>query len=172
MTIMELGALGEFVSSLAVLITLVYLAVQVRQTKRAVQSSSHQTGLSTMTRANQSVYEHKEMTDITIQGMSGEQLDEASEWRFNLYCISTFHVFQQYFLDVKRGFGDREVWKGEERAMKGLLLTPGIARWWKNAPFLPFTDSFIDHVNRILETPPEEVPSNDSRKFEELRRKL
>ena len=31
MTIFELGALGEFIGSLAVLITLIYLAVQIRQ---------------------------------------------------------------------------------------------------------------------------------------------
>jgi len=33
MSITELGALGEFVGSLAVLATLVYLAIQVRQSK-------------------------------------------------------------------------------------------------------------------------------------------
>ena len=42
MSIAELGALGEFVAAIAVLVTLVYLAVQVRQTKLAVSAGSHQ----------------------------------------------------------------------------------------------------------------------------------
>ena len=33
MSIMELGALGEFVAAVAVLITLIYLTIQVRNTR-------------------------------------------------------------------------------------------------------------------------------------------
>ena len=40
MTIRELGSLGEFVSSVAVLITLVYLALQTRQNTRAVYAAT------------------------------------------------------------------------------------------------------------------------------------
>jgi hypothetical protein len=38
MTIAELGAIGEFIGSIAVLITLAYLAIQVRQNTRHVQA--------------------------------------------------------------------------------------------------------------------------------------
>ena len=38
MTISELGSLGEFIGSIAVLITLIYLAVQVRQNTRHAQA--------------------------------------------------------------------------------------------------------------------------------------
>jgi hypothetical protein len=39
MTIMELGALGEFLGSIAVLATLVYLSVQIRQNTRSMGES-------------------------------------------------------------------------------------------------------------------------------------
>lgn len=39
MTLIELGALGEFLGSIAVLATLVYLAVQLRQNTRSLQNS-------------------------------------------------------------------------------------------------------------------------------------
>ena len=39
MTIMELGALGEFVGAIAVVATLVYLAVQIRQNTRSMEES-------------------------------------------------------------------------------------------------------------------------------------
>jgi len=38
MTIAELGSVGEFIGSIAVLITLIYLAIQVRQNTRHVQA--------------------------------------------------------------------------------------------------------------------------------------
>ena len=43
MTIQELGSIGEFISSIAVLLTLIYLAVQVRQTRNATIASTMQT---------------------------------------------------------------------------------------------------------------------------------
>ena len=39
MTIVELGALGEFLGSIVVLFTLVYLAVQVKQGNRSLGES-------------------------------------------------------------------------------------------------------------------------------------
>ena len=39
---LAIGSVGEFVGSLVVLVTVVYLAIQVRQTKQSVQSSSEQ----------------------------------------------------------------------------------------------------------------------------------
>ena len=43
MTITELGSLGEFVSSLVVLATLIYLAVQERQSNRLSRAQARQT---------------------------------------------------------------------------------------------------------------------------------
>ena len=40
MSIVELGALGEFVGALAVVATLIYLAIQVRQSKEATEENS------------------------------------------------------------------------------------------------------------------------------------
>ena len=41
MTIAELGSIGEFVGSIAVLVTLIYLATQIRQNTQSVRMSSH-----------------------------------------------------------------------------------------------------------------------------------
>ena len=47
MTIMELGALGEFVGAFAVVATLAYLAVQVRHSKSALNTNSQETRAAT-----------------------------------------------------------------------------------------------------------------------------
>ena len=41
MSIMELGALGEFVGSILVLATLIYLVIQVRQNTKGINSASY-----------------------------------------------------------------------------------------------------------------------------------
>ena len=42
MTIVELGALGEFIGAVAVLVTLIYLAVQLRQNTEAIRAQISQ----------------------------------------------------------------------------------------------------------------------------------
>ena len=42
MTFSEIGALGEFIAAIAVLITLIYLAVQIKHTQLAVSAHTHQ----------------------------------------------------------------------------------------------------------------------------------
>jgi hypothetical protein len=41
-TIQDLGAVGEFISSLVVLITLIYLVIQIRQNTQSIESSARQ----------------------------------------------------------------------------------------------------------------------------------
>jgi hypothetical protein len=42
MNIQDLGALGELISSIAVLITLVYVAIQLRETRMALAAQAYQ----------------------------------------------------------------------------------------------------------------------------------
>ena len=68
MNIAELGALGELIGSIAVLATLVYLAVQLHQTKQAIQSSSMQSGLASMNHISQNVAADQEFAEIVETG--------------------------------------------------------------------------------------------------------
>ena len=42
MSILELGALGEFLGSIGVIATLIYLSVQIRQTRGAPSANHHE----------------------------------------------------------------------------------------------------------------------------------
>ena len=53
-SIQDLGSIGEFVSSIAVLITLVYLAIQIRLNTRQLEHHFKSTDLSTFTAIDES----------------------------------------------------------------------------------------------------------------------
>ena len=92
-----------------------------------------------MTQNNQSVFTDHELSEIVLKGFYGENLDLTEWYRFGLYCISLFHVFQQYFLDSEKGLGDSRIWAGEQRAMNALWATPGVVRWWREMREFPIT---------------------------------
>ena len=152
MTISELGALGEFIGSIAVLATLVYLAIQTRQTKLASQSSARHMAAATMNQNSQNVAASSEYAELISRGLANEEMNPAETLRFDLWMTGMFHVFQQHFFDAEQGLGDGRMWRGEERSMRSLLLNPGVRRWWRESPTLPFSEAFVDHVNKLLDS--------------------
>jgi hypothetical protein len=166
MTLVELGALGEFVGSIAVLATLIYLAIQTRQTKFAAQSAARHTAAATMNQNTQNAAASDEYAEIVSRGFADQDLEPAQWLRFGLWMTGMFHVFQQHYLDSEQGLGDRRVWAGEERAMRDLLGNPGVARWWREIPARPYSDVFTDHVNKLLASAEE---TDEFRRYRELR---
>ena len=153
MSIMELGALGEFFGSIFVLVTLIYLAIQIRQTKQSVQSSSHAHGAAAMNQINLHVASDPDLAEIVMRGLSDIESLKPIEWtRFGFYLTSMFHVFQQHYLDAAKGLGDPSLWAGEERAMHELLALPAVEKWWSEFPSLPYTVDFQTRVNALLDS--------------------
>jgi hypothetical protein len=70
MTIAELGSSGEFAGSIAVLITLVYLAIQVRQNTRHVQAQMGHDGWVSV-----ADYELAQMGDAAAEALAKAYLD-------------------------------------------------------------------------------------------------
>lgn len=52
MTIQDLGAIGEFIGSIGVILTLIYLAVQIRQNTAAMEESQRLSKVDAMFRRN------------------------------------------------------------------------------------------------------------------------
>lgn len=103
-SIQELGAAGEFVGAIGVVITLVYLAYQIRQntiqleqsilTARAAAQNASNTALRE-TRA--SIFESTEMSEIFQAGNSNpEDLDDVSRFRYRL----TMHNVTDVMLEI------------------------------------------------------------------------
>ena len=83
MDIMELGAIGELVGGVAVIATLIYLALQVRQNSDAIrwsndcaQASSVQDSNCLYVRVLSQLSQDAELASIYHRATTGEPLDE------------------------------------------------------------------------------------------------
>ena len=80
-----IGAVGEIIGALAVFLTLVYLAIQIRQNTKSVQASAVDASISKVNDVRQSLYENAELSRIYNQGLvHPDELDEESRFRFRL----------------------------------------------------------------------------------------
>lgn len=131
MTIMELGALGEFVGAIAVVVTLFYLAVQIRASRKATEVSTSQELLNQLNSINAIWLNNPEGQAAFRKLCRGDDMD-ADLARIGQtalrYMANTY--FQAYVLH-QRGSLAPEMWANVHYNTIRLLSTPGGKEWFK-----------------------------------------
>ncbi len=131
MTIMELGALGEFLGSIAVLATLVYLSVQIRQNTRSMGESKKLALAQTyqmrsdalqmmLVQAADSEHIGPIISKLTGAGYPEdigalEQLSKVERQRFRLWQIAQETHWDNMFFQYQQGFIDEEYYRDSFR---------------------------------------------------------
>jgi len=151
MTISDLGALGEFIGSLVVLVTLIYVAVQVQQTKKSVQSATWQGAIDTMNANNHLIIQNEDVAELVRIGMQDPDSLSATDWfRFGLVLASVFHVLHKLHGEANEGSVNNKVWEAEKQSMQSILLTPGGLKWWREAT-VTYSVQFRAYVDAEIE---------------------
>jgi len=131
MTIMELGALGELLGSIAVLVTLVYLSVQIRQNTRSMDESKKLALAQTyqmrsdalqmmLVQAADSEHIGPIIAKLTGAGYpediaSLEHLSKVERQRFRLWQIAQETHWDNMFFQYQQGFIDEEYYRDSFR---------------------------------------------------------
>jgi len=132
LTLEALGNIGDFVGGLAVIATLVYLALQVRQNsqllRRAAQesasSAAHFThGLAAQSPENAAVF-HKGLIDL-------DALSPEEKTHFFLLIMNVFMHMDYAYQSHKIGGLSAEQWESQWIGMKWYLSRPGVQMWWE-----------------------------------------
>ena len=131
MDIQTLGNLGEFIGSLAVLVTLVYLAVQTRQTVKTVRQKSHSDILARR-QDLMNLLMDREFIEVWGKGCSRQQIDSIDAQRFTSYAVSFLSHVQDTYIQYKAGLIDEGVWEVEKALMAVSFSQPGFLDWWKH----------------------------------------
>ena len=132
MDIMELGAIGEMVGGVAVLATLVYLAIQVRQStsqskQDAVISAARDfpTKLSALTESE----ENAELLRSGLHNFNALTPNQAA--RFNSLLLGLFSAFAGVIDVHSAGLIPVDEFEAAERCFVQFITTPGGREWWE-----------------------------------------
>ena len=148
-----LGNAGDFIGGLAVIVTLIYLAAQIRQNTRATQAASHHAITDSMSQGNLSITRDPEVARIWLAGNADRgALSEEDRARYDMLLLSYFHVFHTLHYQAKVGAGDRELLLAEERGLAHLFTLPGIRDWWAESPYA-FSPEFRSYIETFRSEP-------------------
>ena len=137
MTIQDWGALGEIIGALAVVLSLVYLAIQIRQNNRQLAHSAKAHEISTLeqnieaaNRARELMILNPEVADLFLRGLNGmEGLDRNERFRFDLLMRNTMNSLQGAYQKHLAMGGDPKDFEKVGSLIDSIIGNPGARRW-------------------------------------------
>jgi hypothetical protein len=154
-----LGNYGELIGAVAVVLTLVYLTLQVRQNTAAMRQQSHNDVLRRRNDWFNPLIQDRGLTNLMSLGLNGERFDEVDALRFTYLMINNLGNLQDCFYQHRAGIIDESVWKADVRIVSAGFLLPGMQGWWQQsqqfftAEFVAAIDAEIEPVDLVLYDP-------------------
>ena len=136
MSIEQLGSIGEFVGSIVVFITLLYLAIQVRQTRNAVIAQSSRDLYLSSSTWHLEMARNAELKRIAIKGQQAELQDYSEEewYEFRMVALSLMLQMEAVFAQRTLGVEHFELADTWLRATKSLIESfPAYRKFWETA---------------------------------------
>ena len=150
MEISELGAIGEFVSSIAVLVTLIFLTLETRRNSRLLSRANSRSAIENNREALSQLID-REVSELFYRGnLEGlRSLDPEERYRFDIAYVIWLQAAEQAFADARAGSFDPEHLLSWQNSIPGFLSTPGGREWWQDRRDW-FTHSFRAEVDAML----------------------
>lgn len=144
------AAIAEIIGALAVVITLAYLAVQIRQNSSAIRSSNATTVHINTQNLAQAPMMDRELAEIILRALNGDDELSRSEklaayaWIYQF--LKTGELAHQSFV---RGELDEEYWEASMNFYRSYYQTPGFRSYWADRRSA-FTEDFRKVVDKWM----------------------
>jgi len=143
-----LGAVGDFVGGIAVVISLIYVGFQVRQNSNSVRAASH-IAIKQLTTEITNQICTGDMARVYVQGLKDSAgLAVEDRVRFNSLILSLFGAYEAEFYQRHFGTIPSELQSPSRQQAQFHLRQPGVRHWWDNGGRLRFSRQFVDSVER------------------------
>ena len=149
-TLESLANLGEIIGAVAVVVSIIYLAVQVRQNTQAQQTENFSRALDRVAAIQSSLSQDSATSTIVSKGVVDTSTLTAKERiQFTWAMYELFGAFEFMFLAARAKSMPAEIWQRWSSAAAWWLTFSGVQAWWSARP-IPFTVSFTRYVDSIL----------------------
>ena len=132
MDLNAISAIASILAAIAVALTVVYLAIQIRKNTLATRSQTYHLATTALAEAAALLAANEEMARIYRIGLSTpDDLEEDEYFRFAMYGISQFRRYENLFFQHRSGLIDDDFWIGHSENKLWFFQSPGIQAWWR-----------------------------------------
>jgi hypothetical protein len=149
-----IGAIGEILGAIAVVITVLYLARQTRASAKAVVSASRNASAIAISEIDREDAGNPELARVVHKSMQDPiaEYDEIEWLRFTTFARSLFGLYEEQYMQSLDGTTDASAGEVQVAAAIGFLELPAWEKYWdrEGGEDTWFRRQFIDAVNLRL----------------------
>ncbi len=165
MSLEDWGVIAEIIGAVAIVVTLIYLAVQVRHSKESLDANTRAIRGQAITDVTRNIHDQMQMlaqghdmTEWFDSFVSGKELDAKDALLTDAFLTAVFMARQNEFLQWRQGLLDETVFKSLHHITRVILSTPNGEHWWNHEGRIFFGPEFVEFVDVLLgDCTPEEL---------------
>ena len=148
-----ISAIGQLVGALAVVMSLIYLATEVRSNVRATQQAAMRATLDSFNRLGQQLTGDPDLAGLYYRGCQDlESLEGLDRARFGWFMHQIFRNMEDVHHQHLKGHLDPHLWRGLEVTMRDLNTAPGVQAWWRSHSLYFGGEEFAKFINLQQQT--------------------
>ena len=148
-----LGNIGEFLGSVLVFVTLIYLAIQTRSINKQSQAEARYAFVDAMADINVAIGSSKQVASVFRRGLESiENLDEDERMQFYMFVGQYANSWAvMYQLHQDRMLPDAQ-WQIIRNDISSILSSGGGKSFWETGGNVAFDPGFVQWVDEELST--------------------
>jgi len=143
-----ISAIGQIVGAIAVVISLIYVAREIRSNAQAARLAT----IGTTTQWARELAEHPHLLELYYRGIHDfDSLEGADLVGFSALMVQLFTIFEEVYYQQEEGRLDPRVWVKAEAVMRDINAYSGVQAWWRLRSHW-FGDEFVKFVDHVQQT--------------------
>jgi hypothetical protein len=146
----EFASIAEIIGAFAVVISLIYVGIQVNDSTVAVRSASANDANVALQSWYLQIGSDQQTSELFYEALvSEEALSNQEEFQFLMMLHGAFLAFQNSYLLAEEGAIDFELREAVTAAILGIKSLPGMRRYWRQRRSY-LHSGFAEYVDQLL----------------------
>jgi len=156
MSLDQWSNLAQIVGSVGVILSLIFVGLQIRQNTSELQRNEHNSTMAQWTVIRMAIATNRDMAELMTAGLRGSNaIDAADQLRLEQmlseYAWASFHIWDR----TQRGVFPKGTFEMTAGPLLGdVLRTARGGAWWRSAKQTGFIPGFVAAVDAVLATGP------------------
>ena len=146
-----IGAVGEIVGAMAVVVTLAFLIFQLRQNTIALRQQSERSSADAIHAWSRAMMDPSVSGAVSKAYVDPDARPSPAEMvPIEHFVMSFLIALQQDFFDWKRGFQSDEIWASRTGLVNGVFYSRSARKWWQEIGYNYVVPEFREVIEDIL----------------------
>lgn len=143
------SAIGQIVGAVGVIVSVIYLAQQVRSSTRQTRLASMRTLSDAFNQWLYGLAGNPQIGELYDRGMRDFHAIKGADLpRFSALMDSLFRIYEDMYYQNLEGHLDPRVWRGFEAPMRDIIAYPGAQAWWRSRSHW-FSKEFANFIDGL-----------------------